>query len=72
LGRDSAAALEALEAELQITQDKLSAAVTSRNSGAFELLLRGSGGASFFYDLWRQIKALVNRQPLEINHSNVK
>ncbi len=72
LGFDSRRAQEALELGLQVNQEKLSAAVITRNPDLFELLLSGAGGVSLPYDMWRRIKAFLSCKPLEINHSNLK
>ncbi len=64
--------LEALEARLESTQDRLAGLVRDRNLDAFELLLSGRGGTSLPYDLWRRVLAGLRGKKVVLEHSQIQ
>jgi len=50
------------------TMDELAALAIGRDPAAFETLIRGRGGTSWIYDLWRRGKSLLTGRPYTDRH----
>lgn len=59
----------ALEKTLEDAQDAVAEAAKRRDAEEWELLFRGASGTTAIYDLWRQARAALRREPFDAEHS---
>ncbi len=69
--RDPAAATAQLATALTSTMDTLAGDVIARDTEAFDYAWSGSDSNTFFYSLWKRLKAFATGKPYERDHASV-
>jgi 1-acyl-sn-glycerol-3-phosphate acyltransferase len=68
-GKEGAEDLEPLIGErLEAAQDALGEQAQARDYADFEVILRSREGISFFYDLWRRLRAKMRGETARLGH----
>jgi 1-acyl-sn-glycerol-3-phosphate acyltransferase len=69
LGESPEEAKSAMEDGLLKEQEALSLQVSNRVTSEFDVLMRGGGGASVPYDIWRRVKGALMGKKTVLNHT---
>ncbi len=59
-----------LTESLRSAQRELAAAAIARDASRFELVLGGSSGTFFLYDIWRKLRARLTGTKMNVDHSD--